>query len=137
MSFAFGPDTWMEGEKADKAFVERILGKNMTIKEWQTYIHGYAKSKGWWPLEGRSRGEIYANIFSEIAEAWEFWRDSSKPPVFVDSSGKPDGEAIELADCIIRILDYAEQQGWDMEELIKKKMEYNQERPFRHGGKRA
>ena len=48
---------------------------------------------------------------------------------------KPEGVAIELADCIIRILDYCEYAGIDIEKAISLKHEYNKTRPYRHGGK--
>lgn len=48
---------------------------------------------------------------------------------------KPEGIAVELADCIIRILDWAGKEGVDMDAIIRKKMAYNRTRPYRHGGK--
>jgi NTP pyrophosphatase (non-canonical NTP hydrolase) len=48
---------------------------------------------------------------------------------------KPEGVPIELADCIIRILDYCGHAGIDIEQAIKIKHEYNKTRPHRHGGK--
>lgn len=48
---------------------------------------------------------------------------------------KPEGIAVELADCIIRILDWAGKEGMDMESIINEKMAYNRTRPYRHGGK--
>ena len=52
-------------------------------------------------------------------------------------SDKPEGVAIELADAIIRILDYCAEAGIDIEEAIAIKHEYNKSRPYRHGGKRC
>jgi hypothetical protein len=48
---------------------------------------------------------------------------------------KPEGEAIELADVLIRCLDYAGSKGWDVDALVRTKLEYNKTRSFRHGGK--
>ena len=50
---------------------------------------------------------------------------------------KPEGVAIELADCIIRILDYCGKAGIDIENAIRIKHEYNKSRPYRHGGKKC
>jgi NTP pyrophosphatase (non-canonical NTP hydrolase) len=49
---------------------------------------------------------------------------------------KPEGIAIELADCIIRILDYCAHAGIDIDKAILMKHEYNKTRPYRHGNKR-
>jgi NTP pyrophosphatase (non-canonical NTP hydrolase) len=49
---------------------------------------------------------------------------------------KPEGIASEMADCIIRILDYCAYEGIDIEQAIQLKHEYNKTRPYRHGGKR-
>ena len=40
-----------------------------------------------------------------------------------------------MADCIIRILDWAGKENIDMDAIIREKMEYNKTRPYRHGGK--
>jgi hypothetical protein len=48
---------------------------------------------------------------------------------------KPEGVGVELADCIIRILDTCAYEGIDIGALIAKKHEYNLNRPYKHGGK--
>ena len=53
--------------------------------------------------------------------------------IYKDS--KPKGIAIELADCIIRILDYCGYAGIDIEEAVRIKHEFNKTRPYRHGNK--
>lgn len=50
-------------------------------------------------------------------------------------SYQPSGVLIELADVIIRIADWCGQEGWELEEAVKLKMEWNKTRAYRHGGK--
>ncbi|MDR0905796.1 MAG: hypothetical protein LBN00_06445 [Oscillospiraceae bacterium] len=51
------------------------------------------------------------------------------------AKAKPEGVAVELADCLIRILDTCAAEGIDIDEVVRLKMEYNKSRPYRHGGK--
>jgi NTP pyrophosphatase (non-canonical NTP hydrolase) len=44
-------------------------------------------------------------------------------------------EEVELADCILRIMDYAAGYGLDVAAALLEKMEYNSTRPFMHGKK--
>jgi NTP pyrophosphatase (non-canonical NTP hydrolase) len=49
--------------------------------------------------------------------------------------GKPEGVGPELADVAIRILDTCEEHGINLEAEIDLKMQHNNTRAFRHGGK--
>ena len=100
----------------------------------------------------RRPAEIHALVTTEVAEATEAVR-SDDPPVFQlqggmkctpefaaahngwNPEGKPEGEAIELADAVIRIMDYFGHKGWDLDETIRLKVQYNNTRSHRHGGK--
>lgn len=109
-------------------------------------IHQNAVEHGWWD-EPRTFGEIVALCHSELSEALEELRTNRPMMYFVETNGfvvtdmserkyeKPEGIAVEMADCIIRILDWAGKEGLDMDAIIREKMEYNKERPYRHGGK--
>lgn len=48
---------------------------------------------------------------------------------------KPEGVPSELADIIIRVLDMCGWYGIDIEAAVAEKMEYNETRSYRHGGK--
>lgn len=107
-------------------------------------IHHNAIEHGWWEEE-RSFGDIIALCHSELSEALEEYRNGMpmmynkcKVTLYEDDpiNSKPEGIAIELADCIIRILDYCGHKGIDIEEAIRIKHEYNKTRTYRHGGKK-
>lgn len=97
-------------------------------------VHQMAKDKGWWDEE-RTPLEIHALIHSEISEATEAYRNDMD--VGWHKGEKPCGEPVELADAVIRIMDYFGHMGWSLESVLYLKMKYNEERPYRHGGKRA
>jgi len=103
------------------------------INEFVQKAHRMAVKKGWHETE-RTPLEIHALIHSEIAEATEDAR-SGASAFYAGKDGKPEGEAVELADAVIRIADYFGKKNWDLEAVIKKKMAYNASRPHRHGGK--
>lgn len=103
------------------------------FEQLQLDIHQNAKHKGWWETP-REVGTLMMLMVSELAEAFEGHREhnpaSEKIPLFCI-------EEEELADTIIRILDYAEYKEYDIGAAILAKMEYNTGRSYRHGGKLA
>jgi len=105
----------------------------------QRQVHETAKKKGWWDESmPRDFGMLIALMHSELSEALEAWREGSGPLIYPDDSvPKPEGWGIELADCVIRIMDACEFHNVPLDELIQIKMRYNETRPYRHGGKRA
>ncbi len=118
----------------------------MNINEIAKEIHENAVNHGWWDEE-RTFGDIIALCHSELSEALEEYRNGKPTIYFKEINGfevsemsewngeKPEGIATELADCIIRILDYCGHEGIDIEQAIKIKHKYNKSRPYRHGGK--
>ena len=104
-----------------------------TLNEYTLIVHEMAKEKGWHDGVPRSPLEIQMLIVSELAEACEEAR-GSKPPYY-EVDGKPEGEAVELVDAMIRIMDYFGSRGWDVEQVLEKKIAYNAGRSYRHGNK--
>lgn len=103
------------------------------ISEIQERVHHIAVKHGWWE-SSRSTGEVLMLMVTEIAEAMEAYRE-----------GNPESEKIpgfskieeELVDVFIRILDFAERSGFDIEGALAAKIVYNEARPYRHGNKIA
>lgn len=62
---------------------------------------------------------------------------SGVPDVFIPAArgGKPEGIAVEMADCLIRILDWFGHEGLDVDGIVREKMLYNKGRPYKHGKK--
>lgn len=103
----------------------------------QQEIHETAHEKGWWEDE-RTFGDVIALCHSELSESLEEYRNNvaiNMAYYKADNPTKPEGPLVEMADCIIRILDFATHVGVDMAQVIRMKMEYNKTRPHRHGGK--
>ncbi len=74
-------------------------------------------------------------MHSELSEMLECLRDGQSPSeCFLDpNTGKPEGTAVELADLIIRALDYAGKAGIPIGDVVQLKMKYNATRPWQHG----
>lgn len=106
----------------------------MKINEMAKEIHDNAKEHGWWDEE-RSIPEIIALCHSELSEALEEYRNG-QPMCYEGEGGKPEGIAIEMVDCMIRIMDFLVKENMDIELLLDIKHRYNKTRPYRHGGKK-
>jgi NTP pyrophosphatase (non-canonical NTP hydrolase) len=111
------------------------------INDFVKDAHEMAKEKGWWSPP-KTPAEVHMLIVTEVAEATEAVRTDGvvwsgfKEPMGYYGMAKPEGEAVELVDAVIRIADYFGYMGWDMEKIIEAKMAYNKTRPHRHGDKK-
>ena len=98
-----------------------------------------AKEHGWHD-QPRTVGDLICLMHSELSEALEEYRNGKLPnEVYFNESkpDKPEGIPIELADTIIRIFDFCGLHNIDLEHALTIKMEYNKNRPYRHGNKKV
>lgn len=91
------------------------------------------RAKGFWDENvDTSHGTKFALMHSELSEAFEALRDGNPP------SEKIPGYTLveeELADAVIRILDWGYQHGYDIGAAVISKGLYNLDRPYLHGKK--
>lgn len=136
----------------------------MQLNRLAQHIHNWARRKKWWEVDfngktvvNRPPLELLMLVVTEAAEAAEEARHPEFDPLLTYAGKdrvpyqeavehanrhgqplpKPEGFGIELADIIIRCLDTATAYGINIEEAVARKLEYNETRPERHGGKRA
>jgi len=115
-----------------------------------------AKAHGFHDVS-RTVGDAMMLITTEVAEAFEAYREGGKlnemlyealpgyppnPAGLERKSQSPDGRLYkpvgvpsEMADIIIRVLDFCGEHAIDIERITLEKMAYNRSRPFKHGGK--
>ncbi len=105
----------------------------MKISEIQERVHRTAVEHGWWEGD-RPVGEVLMLMVTELAEAMEAYRDGNPESDKIPGYSKLEEE---LADVVIRLLDFAGGEGLDIEGAVTAKMAYNETRPYRHGGKLA
>ena len=139
--------------KAERTMTEtRMMG---TLFQLMAEAHGTARLKGWWDdqiKDGEDRkltadeiGAKIALMHSELSEGleevrrgegfYQMYLGGEKSTEDGGTIHKPEGLAVELADCVIRIFDLSARLELDLPTALLEKMNYNRARPHRHGGK--
>ena len=97
----------------------------------QHAIHQNAVEHGWWD-EPREDGTVLALVHAEVSECLEALREGNPPDKQCPWLSQAE---VELADVVIRIMDFCERKGWALGRALVAKHEFNKSRPFMHGGK--
>jgi hypothetical protein len=119
---------WVEEQKEipQKPDRERFIS---AWEEMQAEVHQIAVDHGWWK-DNRPDGEIVALIHSELSECLEACRTGYPPDTHCPHHGNAE---VELADAVIRIMDFSAARGWDIASALADKVAFNEGRPYKHG----
>ena len=112
-----------------------VLHGEEVINELVQACYRNSAFKGFWEEKGDpwNFGEKIALIHSELSEALEAIREGN-PPCPKDASMSTLEE--EMADVVIRVMDFCYARGINLEQAIAKKHAVNVARPYKHGGKK-
>ena len=123
-----------------KSFEEYIKNRREVsgnLNSLSDLCHADAVALGWYDT-GKQRTDLESIMMmvTELAECVEELRKPAPVIAAFDLGGKPIGVGTELADCLIRILDYCAHKDIDIENLVQVKLDHNILRGYRHGNKR-
>jgi NTP pyrophosphatase (non-canonical NTP hydrolase) len=115
--------------------MKTLSSNSISPLDWPKWINELSRAcrlanKTWWhdPVTGepiqRNKGELLMLMVSELAEAMEGERKN----LMDDKLPHRRMAEVELADCLIRIFDYAGGHGYDLGGAFVDKMNYNANR---------
>lgn len=126
----------------------------MEINKFVREAHENAVAHGWWD-DDPPFDRIALMCHSEISEAVDEYRRNMPMMYVLQKTGdgtsrhmetdmskwtpddKPEGVAVEMADCMIRLFDwFGSHPELDLEAILAVKHAYNMTRSYRHGHKR-
>lgn len=110
----------------ERAIVSFVSGYNFLAEE----ANQIAVSHGFWEGEGCTVGEKLNLMHDEISEAHDAYRNGNPPDNHIPNFS---GLEAELADVIIRIMDFGVKNNLSIAGALIAKMEYNRTRPHKHG----
>ena len=118
----------------------------MKIKDLCKEAHSISKEKGFYDLfdngdiKPRNSSELLMLIVTELSEACEALREKNRQVYLKELGNKEilskwekDTFEDEIADTFIRLADLCGAMNIDIEWQIKKKLEFNRTRPYKHG----
>lgn len=113
---------------------QKALAPSNFLASWQAIqqkVKQVNTDHGWHNSEVHD-GVYIALIHAELSEALEGLRHGNPASEHIPLFNAAEEE---LADVIIRVMDMAEARGWRVAEAVLAKIEFNETRPYRHGGK--
>ena len=130
-AYDLAKDAWKEALKSKEANSDLSIFAEIFNKVAED-VHQIAISKGWWEND-RNDGELISLMHAELSEALEALRAGNPSD---DHIHEFNGVETELADVIIRIMDYAGARGYRVGQAIEAKINYNKGRSYKHGNKK-
>ena len=111
----------------------------MSIKKLQESIHKDNVDAGWWDDKETNEATVVASAIGMMHLVLSKSLEKVRKGVTINledihkdinlcMNRDRKGEEVELADLVIRVLDYAEKKGYNLGEAIKEKRKYNKHR---------